>query len=112
MGCTWDCGTHLTPRMEITATGFSRSIISVFRGILQPTQQYQIEYMDAEIRYFTKANRVRLEIKDMYSSYFYSPMQDLVAKISEYVKQIQGGNINIYVLYIFMILIALLLLVI
>jgi hydrogenase-4 component B len=98
--------------MEITATGFSRSIITVFRGILQPTQQYQIEYMDAEIRYFTKANRVRLEIKDMYSSYFYSPMQDLVAKISEYVKQIQGGNINIYVLYIFIILIALLLLVI
>lgn len=112
LGCTWDCGAHLTPRMEITATGFSRSIITVFRGILQPTQQYQIEYMDAEIRYFTKANRVRLEIKDMYSSYFYSPMQDLVAKISEYVKQIQGGNINIYVLYIFIILIALLLLVI
>jgi len=112
LGCTWDCGAHLTPRMEITATGFSRSIITVFRGILQPTQQYQIEYMDAEIRYFTKANRVRLEIKDIYSSYFYSPMQDLVAKISEYVKQIQGGNINIYVLYIFMILIALLLLVI
>ena len=68
--------------------------------------------MDAEIRYFTKVNRVRLEIKDMYGSYFYSPMQGLVAKISEYVKQIQGGNINIYVLYIFIILIALLLLVI
>jgi hypothetical protein len=36
----------------------------------------------------------------------------LVAKISEYVKQIQGGNINTYVLYIFLILMALLLLVI
>jgi hydrogenase-4 component B len=111
LGCTWDCGAPLTSRMEITATGFSRSIITVFRGILQPTQQYQVEYMDAEIRYFTKANRIRLEIRDIYSSYFYSPLQDLVAKVSVYVKQIQGGNINIYVLYIFFILIALLLLV-
>lgn len=109
LGSTWDCGAHLTPRMEITATGFSRSIITVFRGILQPTQQYQTEYMDAEIRYFTKANRIRLEIKDIYSSNLYGPMQDLVGKISEYVKQIQGGNVNSYVLYIFMILIALLL---
>jgi len=111
LGCTWDCGAPLTPRMEITATGFSRSIITVFRGILQPTQQYQVEYMDAEIRYFTKTNRIRLEIRDIYSSYFYSPLQDLVAKVSVYVKQIQGGNINIYLLYIFFILIALLLLV-
>ncbi len=111
LGCTWDCGARLTPRMEMTATGFSRSIITVFRGILQPTQQYQIEYMDAEIRYFTKANRVRLEIKDIYSSYLYGPLQELVAAISGYVKRIQGGNINIYVLYIFIILISLLLLV-
>lgn len=112
LGCTWDCGTSLTPRMEITATGFSRSIVTVFRGILQPTQQHQIEYIDAEIRYFTKSSRLSLGIKDIYGTYFYSPLQELIAEISGHVKRIQGGNINIYLLYIFLILMALLLLVI
>ncbi|MCX6800238.1 MAG: hypothetical protein NT091_03785, partial [Candidatus Falkowbacteria bacterium] len=31
---TWDCGCSLEPGMEITATGFSRSIVSVFKNIL------------------------------------------------------------------------------
>lgn len=105
---TWDCGTYLTPRMEITATGFSRSIITVFRGILQPSKQQEIEYLDADIRYFTRTNVVRLEIRDIYSSYFYLPMQNFIAKMSEYVKQIQGGNVNVYVLYLFLILLVLL----
>lgn len=105
---TWDCGADLTPRMEITATGFSRSIITVFRGILQPSKQHEIEYLDAEIRYFPRRNVVRLEIRDIYSSYIYRPMQNCVAKMSEYVKQIQGGNVNVYVLYLFLMLLVLL----
>ena len=36
VGETWDCGTTPTPRAEITATAFSRSIIVIFKGILKP----------------------------------------------------------------------------
>ena len=39
-GATWDCGTDLEPQMEITATGFSRSIIMIFKGILRPSIQH------------------------------------------------------------------------
>lgn len=109
VGRTWDCGTELGPRMEITATGFSRSIITIFRGILKPTKQNSVEYRDAEMRYFQKANIVKLEVKDIYGSYFYQPLHEFLTKIAGFVKKIQSGNVNAYVLYIFLILIVLLL---
>lgn len=106
-GCTWDCGTELNSRMEITATGFSRAIVTIFGGILKPTKQTSIEYRDADMRYFQKANVVSLETKDVYRSYLYGPGTKIVTKISDYVKKIQGGNINAYILYIFITLIVL-----
>jgi len=109
IGRTWDCGTDLNSRMEITATGFSRSIIMMFHGILKPTKQAEIEYRDADMRYFPKGSVVRLEIKDIYGDYFYKPVQNLIRKISEYAKQIQSGNVNAYILYIFLTLLVLLL---
>ncbi len=108
-GCTWDCGTELTPRMEITATGFSRSIVVIFRGILRPTKQNTIEYRDADMRYFAKKNLVRLEIEDFWGTCIYYPAQNLVARMSNRVKLLQSGNINAYILYIFLTLLLLLL---
>jgi len=109
VGATWDCGTNLGPRMEITATGFSRSIITIFRGILKPSKQTDVEYRDADMRYFPKNNMIKLEIKDVYGAYFYQPAQKLVVKISTWVKAIQNGNLNAYVAYIFFTLVILLL---
>lgn len=109
IGRTWDCGTDLDSRMEITATGFSRSIVTIFQGILKPSKQAQIEYRDADMRYFPKGSVVRLEIKDVYQTYFYRPITEWAGKISEYAKIIQSGNVNVYLLYMFLILIILLL---
>jgi hydrogenase-4 component B len=108
IGRTWDCGTTLSPRMEITGTGFSHSIVTIFRGALKPTKQTSIEYRDEDMRYFQKTNLVEFGIQDIYNSYFYQPVHMLTNKASEYVKRIQSGNINMYVLYILAILIALL----
>lgn len=107
---TWDCGTELEPRMEITATGFSRSIIVVFQGLLRPTRQNHIEYHDADLRYFPKKSVVHLELKDVYQDYFYTPLQNLITRISDQAKRIQTGNTNVYIVYMLVTLIALLVL--
>ena len=60
------------------------------------------------MRYFQKTSTVELGIQDIYNSYFYHPVHLLTIKASEYVKRIQSGNINMYILYILAILIALL----
>ncbi len=106
IGATWDCGVDLTPRMEITATGFARSIILIFRGVLRPSIQQKIEYSDSEMRYLPKSRAVILGIHDLCQLYFYRPLQRILKVLSCYTKKIQSGNINVYISYIFIALIV------
>jgi hydrogenase-4 component B len=108
-GITWDCGTGLSPRMEITSVGFARSIIMIFKGVLKPTKQTDVEYRDADMRYFPRFKNVTLDIGDVYRTYFYKPIQKDINYVSEYVKEIQSGNINTYIFYIFVALVGLIL---
>lgn len=105
---TWDCGASLGPRMEITSMGFARSIVAVFRGVLKPTKQAHMEYRDEDMRYFPKTSTFELGIQDIYHTYFYHPLRLLTVKATDSVKKIQSGNINTYILYILLTLIALL----
>lgn len=100
IGSTWDCGTDLTPRMEITATGFARSIILIFAGILRPSIQHEIEYNDSEMRYLPRSRTVSLSTRDIYRSYFYQPLDKFITALSVRAKAIQSGSINMYISYI------------
>ncbi len=107
---TWDCGyTGLLPQMEITATGFSRSLVLIFKGLFQPTQQKKVAYVDANVRYFTKVHSFNFMTKDVFESYWYHPLHAFTIRATKKLKQLQGGNLNIYILYIFLTLIGLLL---
>lgn len=106
---TWSCGIDLEPRMEITATGFSRSIIVMFKGVLKPSVQETIEYRDAQTRYFPHHRAVSSSIKDIYRAYLYGPIEGAATLIAGHARRIQSGNLNTYVLYTFMMLVALLL---
>lgn len=105
---TWDCGADLTPRMEITATGFSRSIITVARGLLRPSSETEIEYHDAN-RYFPKAGTVSMGLTDVYRAFIYRPLHDATNAVAGIMRRVQSGNIHGYILYIFLTLIGLLL---
>ncbi len=107
---TWDCGTALTRRMEITATGFSHSIIIVMRGVLRPTRQTEVEYHDAALRYFPKSSKVHFGVPDIYTN-FYVRMSGGLSWLSREVRLMQNGNINAYILYILLALVALLVLI-
>lgn len=105
----WDCGYNvLSPRMEITATGFSRSLILIFKGIFQPSKQHDVEYVDSDIRYFSKSKTVTLGIVNIYEAFLYYPLHNGLDYISKQVKKIQSGNVNQYLFYIFVLLIGLL----
>ncbi len=108
MSTTWDCGTPLTGRTEITATSFSRSLMTIFRGILRPTKQTETEYHDENMRYFIKSQEVKTSIGDPYRKALYYPLQAILLFFASRVRRIHGGNINVYILYIFVTLIILL----
>ncbi|OGZ04914.1 MAG: hypothetical protein A2845_04205 [Candidatus Lloydbacteria bacterium RIFCSPHIGHO2_01_FULL_49_22] len=105
VGKTWDCGTTLGPRMEITSTGFARSIILVFKSVLKPSLQREVRYHDEQSRYFSHSGKVSMHVIDMYQQYFYEPINTMINGLSLRVKNIQGGNINVYISYIFIALI-------
>ncbi|HEX8993993.1 MAG TPA: proton-conducting transporter membrane subunit [Candidatus Paceibacterota bacterium] len=104
---TWDCGTPLTPRMEITAFGFAHSIITVMRGIMRPTRQATVDYEDANIRYFPAQHSVHFSTNDFAETYLYRPLDRAFTLVSRTVGGIQNGSINAYVLYMFITLLAL-----
>ncbi len=108
VGRTWDCGTPLTARGEMTATSFSRSLVTIFRGILRPTKQTETEYHDENMRYFIKSQEVKTEIGDPYRQMLYQPLHTALQFIASKMRHIHGGNVNVYVLYIFITLLALL----
>ena len=109
IGTTWDCGTDMTPRMEITSTGFARSIILIFKGILRTTIQHEIEYHDDETRYLPKSRSVTLGVGDIYHLYLYQPLHKIIHELSLLAKKIQSGNVNAYISYIFIALVIALL---
>lgn len=106
---TWDCGAPpLTTRAEITSTGFARSLIVMFGGLLKPTKQTDTEYSDVNTRYFPSSETVTLSVPDLYEHYLYKPMQKILTITSSRIVLIQNGNVNQYLLYIFITLIGLL----
>jgi len=107
-GRTWDCGADLTPRMEITATGFSRSLITIFKRFLLPIVMRRTDYYDEVLHYFPKFTEVKLGMKDIYQSTIIKGLYEIIAKISGYVKKIQSGSVNAYISYMFLSLLLLL----
>ena len=102
---TWDCGTNLTPRMEITSTGFARSIVMIFKKVLKPTKNYELEYDDGASRYTPATRTLHLGINDIYRKRFYHPIHNFAHALSARTKTVHNGNINLYLLYIFAVLV-------
>ncbi|MFA9262708.1 MAG: hypothetical protein ACEQSB_05195, partial [Undibacterium sp.] len=109
IGSTWDCGFPLSSRSEITATSFSRSLVTIFRGILMPTRQSTVEYHDAESRYFIKSVSIETGLRDIYQERLYRPPATVLGFVADRIRRVQTGNVNMYILYFALTLIGVLL---
>jgi len=105
---TWGCGITLSPRMEYTATGFVQPIKRVFSSIYQPTVKLETEFLE-ESRYFAKQRRFEFHIEPVFEKYLYNPMVDVVVRIADRLRILQGGSLHLYLAYIFVTLVILLL---
>ncbi len=96
---TWDCGAPLRSRTEITATGFSRSLMTIFQFLMRPSKNITTAYAD-DAKYVTSARRIELGFFDVYDLYIYTPVRRCAEYLSQTAKKIQSGNVNEYILYI------------
>jgi hydrogenase-4 component B len=74
--------------------------VLIFRGILKPSTQRDVEYHDAETRYLPKSVSVSAGRRDIYDKYFYEPMRKGLVAAAMLVRKIQSGNVNVYILYV------------
>jgi hydrogenase-4 component B len=107
-GPTWDCGQRgLTPRMEYTATGFSKPIRMIFKALFRPRRDVQREYEFSP--YFAKTIRFESHVEEVFEQRVYRPARIWILRASRRIRTLQQGSIHYYLLYIFITLLLLLL---
>ncbi|HMC64896.1 MAG TPA: hydrogenase 4 subunit B [Gemmataceae bacterium] len=107
VGPTWDCGLGgLTPRMEYTATGFSKPIRMIFKALFRPHREVQRDYDFSP--YFTKTIRFESHVEEVFQTRIYRPLNRLVLRVSRRMRALQAGSIQAYLIYIFVTLLLLL----
>lgn len=106
---TWDCGYgKLSPRMQYSATGFSKPLGIVLRTLFRPVRELSVTpgpspYHPQGLRYAVRTER-------LFESRIYLPVMAQASRLSRVARgAIQTGSIHLYLIYIFVTLLALLL---
>jgi len=106
----WACGLpKLSPRMEYTATAFSKPLRSVFAVVYRPHRT--IEVLPADQPYFPVAVSYRSVRTTSFEESLYRPVVDAIVAAANQVRRLHTGNVQMYLLYIFLTLVSLLALV-
>jgi hydrogenase-4 component B len=97
---TWDCGfSELTPRMQYTATGFSKPLRIVLRILYRPGRMLETEKGDSS--YFAIPKKYRVWTEPVFEKYVYTPFLTAVKRFSLRIKlSVQTGSTHAYLIYI------------
>ncbi len=106
---TWDCGfTQLTPKMQYSAIGFSKSVRIIFRGLFKPNRDLVIT--EGSGPYFIKKANYTLSTEKVIEKYIYKPFILAIINFSRKTRfKIQTGSIHAYLTYFFCVLVLMLL---
>lgn len=106
-GDSWDCGIpNLTPRMQYTATAFTKPIRMIFKRIYMPRRELKVSYVVKP--FFVKSIEYSGEITPFFEKYIYESVMAMIHKIAGKVQLLQSGSLQLYLGYILVTLILLL----
>lgn len=104
---TWGCGLReLTSRVQYTSTAFSKPIRFVFSAVYKPDRR--VEVLPADQPYFPTSVSYRSVRTTSYEKALYRPFVDAIVAAAHQLRRLQTGNIQVYLLYIFLTLVSLL----
>src|SRR5208337_1367803 len=107
MAPTWGCGlSQLTTRMQYTSTAFSKPIRFVFSSVYKPDRT--LDNLPADDPSFPVSISYRSVRTTSYEKALYRPFVDHIVSLAHQLRRLQTGNIQVYLLYIFLTLVALL----
>jgi hydrogenase-4 component B len=103
----WACGLpSLTTRMQYTSTSFSKPIRWVFAAVYRPDRKMEVSPTNRP--YYPTSITYRSVRTTSYERLIYRPMTNAVVQLATRMRRLQTGNIQVYLLYIFLTLVALL----
>ncbi|MBU6323144.1 MAG: hypothetical protein KGI41_02650 [Patescibacteria group bacterium] len=101
---TWDCGTPLTPRMEYTATGFSAPMRFFFRGLVMAQKEILAEAVVPGNPWIAN-RRIEWSIASVWEAWLYRRIARGIVSVAAFVKRLQNGVIQLYLLFVLLALI-------
>ncbi len=106
-GDSWDCGIpSLNPRMQYSATAFTKPIRMIFKRIYLPRREIFVSYIIKP--FFVKSIKYRGEITPFFERYLYDPTVDFIHRIAGKIRLLQSGSLHLYLGYILVTLLVLL----
>jgi hydrogenase-4 component B len=103
-GPTWGCGYAApTPRMQYTASSFGQMLVNLFGWALRPRT-----HKPSKLALFPQKTDFHSEVPDTVLDDAVLPTFRFGARLFSWFRMFQQGNIQVYLLYIFLALIALL----
>jgi hydrogenase-4 component B len=103
---TWVCGNLLEPRMQYTATAFSKALRLIFGALIRPQRTVVLERPVSE--FFVRAVRYEGDTQPIYERHLYQRGVGLVIGAAQRVRALQNGSIRAYLAYIFVTLVVVL----
>jgi len=104
-GATWGCGyVAPTPRMQYTSSSFAQMLVGMFGWVLRPRT-----HRPKDLPLFPRETHFHSEVPDAVLDDVILPSFRFTAWLFSWFRVFQQGNIQIYLLYIFLALVALLL---
>jgi hydrogenase-4 component B len=102
---TWGCGyVAPTPRMQYTSSSFAQMLVGIFGWVLRPRT-----HRPKELPLFPQPTDFHSDVPDTVLDDLVLPSFHFAARLFSWFRLFQQGNIQIYLLYIFLALVALLL---
>lgn len=106
-GDSWDCGIFtLDSRMQYTATAFIKPLKIIFKRVYMPKREVKITYSVDKL--FVSSMRYGGDIAPFLTKYILSPMFNFINNVSDRLKFLQSGSLQLYLSYILITLVVLL----
>jgi hydrogenase-4 component B len=104
---TWACGLPaLDSRMQYSSAAFSKPLRKVFSRVYEADRTVDVVY--AQEPYFPKSIVYRSVRTTSFEKSLYRPAVDAIVGMAARLRRLQTGNMQVYLLYIFLALITLL----
>jgi hydrogenase-4 component B len=102
---TWACGLpELDSRMEYTGTAFSKPLRRVLAQVYRPDRT--VEVLPANNRFFPTSISYRSVRTTSFERALYRPTVEAIVSIGHRLRRLQTGNIQVYLLYVFLALVG------